>query len=161
MRKNIALLPYCIVCVFLDTAVFSRWNLFSLRPWMMLALTLSAAACFSLQAGMVLGILGGFCQDILCGTAFGITPALFLLAAVLLHIILKKNTVKPYVLFLFLTALALGYELLLALLAWVLGGRVSLYGLLYGALPRALLTGGAGLLLKKAFRPLLKGQVDL
>ena len=74
---------------------------------------------------------------------------------------LKKNTVKPYVLFLFLTALALGYELLLALLAWVLGGHVSLYGLLYGALPRALLTGGAGLLLKKAFRPLLKGQVDL
>ena len=91
MRKNIALLPYCIVCVFLDTAVFSRWNLFSLRPWMMLALTLSAAACFSLQAGMVLGILGGFWQDILCGTALGITPALFLLAAVLLHIMLKKK----------------------------------------------------------------------
>lgn len=160
MRRNISLIPYLILCLLLDTAVLPKWNLFGLRPWMMLALTLTATLCFSLQTGMVLGAIGGFCADILCGPALGLRPGLYLILAVILHVCTRKNTPKPYVLFALLTALAIAFEGVMALCGWVLGGHVSGYALLYGAVPRAALTGGVCLLLKRMCRPLLKGQLD-
>lgn len=160
MRRNISLIPYFILCLLLDTAVLPKWNLFGLRPWMVLALTLTATLCFSLQTGMVLGAMGGLCADLLCGPAVGLRPGLYLLLAVVLHLCTRKNTPKPYVLFALFAGLTLLFEGVMALCGWVLGGHVSLYALLYGAVPRALLTGGLCLLLKRLCRPLLKGQVD-
>lgn len=160
MRRNISLIPYALLCLLLDTAVWPKWNLFGLRPWMVLALTLALTAVFSLQMGMVFGAVCGLCADILCGPALGLRPGLYLLCAVVLHVCIRKNTPKPYVLFLLFCALAFAYEGVQALCGWILGGRVSLYALLYGAVPRALLTGAVGMLLKRMCRPLLKGQVD-
>lgn len=160
MRRNISLIPYLILCLLLDTAVLPKWNFFGIRPWMVLGLTLTATLCFSLQTGMVLGVIGGFCTDILCGPALGLRPGLYLVCTVILHLCTRKNTPKPYVLFALFVALTLAFEGIMALSGWVLGGHVTLYALAYGAIPRAVFTGCVCLLLKRLCRPLLKGQVD-
>ena len=78
-------------------------------------------------------------------------------------IVLRKVTVRAAdnVLYLYCLFLALAVEVLRALAARVIGMRFSfLNAVLYGALPRALLTGLWALLFMTIFKPLLKRQVD-
>ena len=65
------------------------------------------------------------------------------------------------VLGLYCLILAFAVELMRALAAWVIGMRFGfLDALVYGALPRALLTSLWALLFMALFKPLLKRQVD-
>ena len=130
IKRYAALIFSFVVALFLDTAVLPKWNLFDLVPFVMLAL-------------------------------IGLTPALCLLAAVAYEKLPKDIDTKPFILGLYCLLLALAVEVLRALAARIIGMRFSfLDAVLYGALPRALLTGLWALLFMAVFKPLLKRQVD-
>ncbi len=161
LRKHVTLFLFFGICLFLDTAVLPRWNLFKMVPFVMLALTLAADQVFSLQTAMVIGAFGGLFEDLLCENMIGLTPALCLLSAVVYEKLPKNSDTKPPILGLYCALLALAAEVLRALAAWVIGMRFGfLNAVLYGALPRALLTGLWALIFMAIFKPLLKRQVD-
>ncbi|MBQ6147024.1 MAG: hypothetical protein IJI82_08330 [Clostridia bacterium] len=161
LRKHVTLFLFFGICLFLDTAVLPRWNLFKMVPFVMLALTLAADQVFSLQTAMVIGAFGGLFEDLLCENMIGLTPALCLLSAVVYEKLPKNSDTKPPILGLYCALLALAAEVLRALAAWVIGMRFGfLSAVLYGALPRALLTGLWALIFMAIFKPLLKRQVD-
>ena len=145
----------------LDTAILPKWNLFHMVPFVMLALMLAAEQVFSLQAAIIIGALGGLFEDLLCENMIGLTPALCLLAAVAYDKLPKNSDTKPFILGLYCLLLAITVEVLRALAARIIGMRFSfLDAVLYGALPRALLTGLWALLFMAVFKPWLKRQVD-
>ena len=161
LKKYAALLLSFLAALLLDTAVLPKWNLFHLVPFVMLAVMLAAEHVFSLQDAILIGALGGLLEDILCENMIGLTSALCLVAAAILHGLVKDKDTKLILVALCIMALAFGVELLRALAAWVIGMRFPfMNSILYGMLPRALLTSLWGLLFMALFRPLLKGQVD-
>ena len=161
LKKHGALILSFVIALFLDTAVLPRWNLFSLVPFVMLALTLGTEQVFSLQTAILIGAFGGLFEDLLCENMIGLTPALCLLAAVAYEKLPKDSDTKPLILGFYCLVLALAVEILRALAAWVIGMRFSfLNAVLYGALPRAMLTGLWALAYMQLFKPLLKRQVD-
>ena len=161
LKKQAALAASFIAALFLDTAVLPRWNLFALVPFVMLALVFAAEQVFSLQNAIVIAALGGLFEDLLCENMIGLTPALCLLAAVAYEKLPKDSDTKPLILGLYCGGLALALEFMRALAAWVIGMRFGLwYEMLYGALPRALLTGMWALGAMALFKPLLRRQVD-
>ena len=161
LKKHVVLILSFLIALFLDTAVLPRWNLFRMVPFVMLALMLSAEQSFSLQTAILIGAFGGLFEDLLCENMIGLTPALCLLAAVAYAKLPKDSDTKPFVLGLFFLILAFAVELLRALAAWVIGMRFGFVNaVLYGMLPRALLTSLWALAFLVLFRPLLKRQVD-
>ena len=150
-----------LISLYLDTAVLPRWSLFSMIPFLMLAVTLAAQQVFSIQDAIVIAAFGGLFEDLLCENMIGLTPALLLLAAVVYEKLPKDSDTKPFILGFYFMILALAVEILRALVSRVIGMRFGfLNALLYGMLPRALLTGVCGLFYMTMFRPLLKRQVD-
>ncbi len=145
----------------LDTAILPKWNLFHMVPFVMLALMLAAEQVFSLQAAIIIGTLGGLFEDLLCENMIGLTPALCLLAAVAYDKLPKNSDTKPAILGLYCMLLAFALEIVRALASWVIGMRFGFVNaVLYGALPRALLTGLWALIGMALLKPLLKRQVD-
>ena len=160
-KKYSILVLSFLITMFLDTAVLPKWNLFHIVPFLMLAMTLAAEQVFSIQTAIVIGALGGLFEDLLCENMIGLTPALLLLAAVAYVKLPKDSDTKPVVLGLYFAILAFGVELMRALVSKVIGMRFDLLNaLLYGMLPRSLLTGLWGMLWMVLFKPLLKRQVD-
>ena len=160
-KRYAVLILSFVVALFLDTAVLPRWNLFQMVPFVMLALMLAAEHVFSLQDAIVIAALGGLVEDILCENMIGLTPALCLLAAVVYEKLPKDADTKKPILGIYCMALAFAVELLRALVSWVIGMRFGFAdAILYGMLPRALLTGLWALLFMAIFTPLLKRQVD-
>ncbi len=91
----------------------------------------------------------------------GLTPALCLLMAVAYDKLPKDSDTKPAILGLYCLLLAFVLEVMRALVAWVIGMRFGFVNtMLYGSLPRALLTGLWALMFMSIFKPLLKRQVD-
>ena len=91
----------------------------------------------------------------------GLTSALCLLVAVVYEKLPKNSDTKWPILGLYCLILAFAVEIMRALGAWVIGLRFGfMNAALYGALPRALLTGLWALLFMAIFKPLLKRQVD-
>ncbi len=161
LKKHFVLILSFVIALFLDTAVLPKWNLFGLVPFVMLAMMLAAEQVFSIQTAIVIGALGGLMEDLLCENMIGLTSALCLLAAVAYEKLPKDNDTKPLILWLYCSALAFAVEFMRALAAWIIGMRFSLWnGMLYGALPRGLLTGLWAMLGMALYRPLLKRQVD-
>ena len=161
IKRYAALIFSFVVALFLDTAVLPKWNLFDLVPFVMLALMLASQQVFSLQTAILIGTFGGLFEDLLCENMIGLTPALCLLAAVVYEKLPKDIDTKPFILGLYCLLLALAVEVLRALAARIIGMQFSfLDAVLYGALPRALLTGLWALLFMVVFKPLLKRQVD-
>ena len=160
-RKYAALIISFLIALFLDTAVLPAWNLFRMVPFVMLALMLATEQVFSLQAAILIGAFGGLFEALLCENMIGLTPALCLLAAVVYEKLPRSSDTKPLILGLYCLILALAVEIMRALAAWVIGMRFGFAeAVLYGALPRALLTGLWALMYMAIFRPLLKRQVD-
>ena len=161
LKRYAVLMVSFLIALFLDTAVLPKWNLFGMVPFVMLSLTLASEQVFSLQSAILIGAFGGLFEDLLCENMIGLTPALCLLAAVIYEKLPKDSDTKPFILGLYCLVLALAVETLRALVAWVIGMRFSFIdSVLYGALPRALLTGLWALLYMAIFKPLLKRQVD-
>ena len=160
-KKYSVLALALVISLFLDTAVLPKWNLFSMIPFLMLALTLASQQVFSMQTAMVIGALGGLAEDLLCENMIGLTPALLLLATMAYIKLPKDSDTKPIILGLYFAFLTFGVELLRACISWIIGMRFGfLNAILYGMLPRALLTGLWGLLYMSLFKPLLRRQVD-
>ena len=161
IRRYFVLILSFVVALFLDTAVLPKWNLFGMVPFVMLSLMLGVEQVFSLQTAILIGALGGLFEDLLCENMIGLTPALCLLAAVAYAKLPRGSDTKPILLYLYCLLLALGVETLRALVAWVIGMRFAfLSATLYGALPRAMLTGLWALAFMVLYKPLLKRQVD-
>lgn len=161
LKKYAALATAFLFSLMLDTAILPKWNLFHVVPFVMLALTLAAQQTFSLQTAIVIAAFGGLFEDLLCENMIGLTPALCLLAAVVYERLPRDRDAKAFLLWLYSAALAMAVEMLRAMVAWVIGMRFSfLNAMLYGALPRAVLTGLWALGYMALFKPLLKRQVD-
>ena len=161
LKKHAVLILSLVIALFLDTAVLPKWNLFSLVPFVMLALMLAAEQVFSIQTAILIGALGGLLEDLLCENMIGLTPALCLLAAVAYDKLPKNSDTKPAILGLYCMLLAFALEIVRALASWVIGMRFGFVNaVLYGALPRALLTGLWALIGMALLKPLLKRQVD-
>ena len=161
LKKHAALVFSFVAALFLDTAVLPKWNLFSMVPFVMLACMLAAEQVFSIQTAILIGALGGLMEDLLCENMIGLTSALCLLAAVVYEKLPKDSDTKPIILGLYCAVLAFAVDFLRALAAWVIGMRFAFWmEMLYGALPRALLTGLWALAGMALYKPLLKRQVD-
>ena len=161
LKRYAVLILSFVVALLLDTAILPKWNLFRMVPFVMLALMLATEQVFSLQAAIVIGALGGLFEDLLCENMIGLTPALCLLAAVAYAKLPKNSDTKPAILGLYCMLLAFALEIVRALASWVIGMRFGFANaVLYGALPRALLTGLWALFGMTIFKPLLKRQVD-
>ena len=161
LKKHAALVFSFVAALFLDTAVLTKWNLFSMVPFVMLACMLAAEQVFSIQTAILIGALGGLMEDLLCENMIGLTSALCLLAAVVYEKLPKDSDTKPIILGLYCAVLAFAVEFLRALAAWVIGMRFAFWmEMLYGALPRALLTGLWAMAGMALYKPLLKRQVD-
>lgn len=161
LKKHASLILSFLIALFLDTAVLPRWNLFHLVPFAMMALMLGAQQVFSIQTAILIGAFGGLFEDLLCENMIGLTPALLLLAAVAYEKLPKDSDTKRPILCLYCIILAFALEALRAFAAWVIGMRFDfLSSFLYGALPRAALTGLWALGYMAIFKPLLKRQVD-
>lgn len=161
MKKYASLILAFLIALVLDTAVLPKWNLFGMVPFVMLSLMLAAQQVFSIQTAILIGAFGGLFEDLLCESMIGLTPALCLLIAVAYELLPKDSDTKPLILLLYCAMLAFALETLRALVAYAIGMRFGwLNALLYGALPRALLTGLWALGAMALFKPLLKRQVD-
>ena len=161
LKRIFFLLLSCIVVLFLDTAVLPKWTLFHLVPFLMLALMLASEQVFSLQTAILIGAFGGLFEDLLCENMIGLTPALCLLAAVAYERLPKDSETKPFIIGTYCMILAFAVELLRAVAAYIIGMRFSFgNAILYGMLPRALLTSLWAMLFMALFKPLLKRQVD-
>ena len=161
LKRYAVLILSFVVALLLDTAILPKWNLFRMVPFVMLALMLATEQVFSLQAAIVIGALGGLFEDLLCENMIGLTPALCLLAAVAYAKLPKNSDTKPAILGLYCMLLAFALEIVRALASWVIGMRFGFVNaVLYGALPRALLTGLWALIGMALLKPLLKRQVD-
>ncbi len=161
LKKHVVLILSLIIALFLDTAVLPKWNMFSLVPFVILALMLAAEQVFSIQTAILIGAFGGLMEDLLCENMIGLTPALCLIAAVTYEKLPKDIDTKPVILGLYCGTIAFAVEFLRAIAAWVIGMRFAFWTeMLYGALPRALLTGLWALAGMALYKPLLKRQVD-
>lgn len=161
MKRYASLILAFLIALFLDTAVLPKWNLFGMVPFVMLSLMLAAQQVFSIQTAILIGAFGGLFEDLLCENMIGLTPALCLLVAVAYELLPKDSDTKPLILLLYCAMLAFALETLRALAAYAVGMRFGwLNALLYGALPRAMLTGLWALGAMALFKPLLKRQVD-
>lgn len=161
IKKHAALIVSFVIALFLDTAILPKWNLFNMAPFVMLALMLASEQIFSLQTAILIGAFGGLFEDLLCENMIGLTSALCLLVAVVYEKLPKNSDTKWPILGLYCLILAFAVEIMRALGAWVIGLRFGfMNAALYGALPRALLTGLWALLFMAIFKPLLKRQVD-
>ena len=160
-KKHAAIVISFLFALFLDTAVLPKWNLFGLVPFVMLALMLACEQVFSLQTGILVGALGGLIEDLIAENMIGLTPALCLFAAVAYEKMPRNSDTKALILGAYCMILAFALELARALIAYVIGMRFDLMNaMLYGVLPRALLTGAWALGYMALFKPLLKRQVD-
>ena len=160
-KRYFALVLSFVATLFLDTAVLPKWNMFSIVPFLMLAFMLAAQQVFSLQGAIVIGIMGGLFEDLLCENMIGLTPALLLLASVVYEKLPRDIDTKPIILCLYCASLAFLVEFLRAFLSWIIGMRFGFLNvMLYGMLPRALLTGIWFILYTAFLKPILKRQVD-
>jgi uncharacterized membrane protein YeiH len=150
-----------LLALILDTAILPKWNLFHMIPFVMLALMLAAEQVFSIQTAILIGAFGGLFEDMICENMIGLTPALMLLVAVAYEKLPKNSDTKAMVLLLYCVSLAFVLELMRALTAWIIGMRFGFVNaMVYGALPRSLLTGLWALGIMALFKPVLKRQVD-
>lgn len=161
LKKYAYLIVSFVIALFLDTAVLPKWNLFHIVPFVMLSLMLASEQVFSLQTAILIGAFGGLFEDLLCENMIGLTPALCLLTAVAYEKLPKNSDTKSAILGLYCLVLAFVLEIMRALVAWVIGMRFGFVNtILYGSLPRALLTGLWALMFMAIFKPILKRQVD-
>ena len=161
LKKYAVLIMSFVIALFLDTAVLPKWNLYSMVPFVMLALMFATEQVFSIQSAILIGAFGGLFEDLLCENMIGLTPALCLLAAVAYAKLPKDSDTKSLILGLYFMVLAFGVEFMRALVSWVIGMRFGFVNaMLYGMLPRALLTGVWALIGTFLFKPILKRQVD-
>ena len=150
-----------LIAFFMDTAVFPRWNLFHIVPFVMLALTLASEHVFSIQTSIIISSFGGLFEDLLCENIVGLTSAICLIAVVIYEKLPRDSETKPFILFLYYSLLASFVEIMRALVAIIIGMRFSfLNSILYGVVPRAILTGLIALTFVAFFKPLFKRQVD-
>ena len=161
LKKYAVLIVSFVIALFLDTAVLPKWNLFSMVPFVMLALMFATEQVFSLQYAILIGAFGGLFEDLLCENMIGLTPALCLLAAAAYAKLPKDSDTKPVILGLYCMVLAFGVEFMRAIVSRIIGMRFSFVNaILHGMLPRALLTGIWALAGIFLFKPMLKRQVD-
>lgn len=161
MKKNLLLIVLSVLFVFLDTAFFSFVNLYGIRPYAVISLALAATITFSIHSGMAIAAIGGFVIDFICNPYLGLTSALYLIALVLTHLFLRRNRPKALTLFLVLTTILTSLDMLLCLLSNMFGSNVNmLEAMLLHSLPCAGLTSALAMLFRRAFMPMLKGQLE-
>ncbi|MDD3400077.1 MAG: rod shape-determining protein MreD [Eubacteriales bacterium] len=161
MKKNIYLVLLSIVFLFLDTAFFDRINLYGIRPYMVLALALSATLTFSVQSGIIIAAVCGLVLDFIGNPYLGLTSALYLAAVVVCYVLVGRSNHKKLFVFLIMVTSLIAMDMLLWLLATIFGAVVNvLNALLLHAIPCAIITGGLTMLLNRCLSPLLKGQLE-
>ncbi len=160
LKKWIVWTVFTVVCIYLDTAVMNMLNLFGMRAYLVLALALGSAYAFSVQSGLVIAAVGGLVIDLISNTVLGLTPALYLIAVMLLSLWQNKDSSQKRI-FLFLKSAAVicGVCTMEWGLCRLFGSGASLRTLIVCAVPNALLTAALTLGFAVFFAALQKGQV--
>ncbi len=161
MNKKLTALVAMIVCMQLDSIVFTRLNLFDIRPDAMLAAAVSFGILQGPMFGAVYGAVGGLVMDLFFGTSLGLYGALYLVAGLCAGFFYKKfyadNLIVPAA-----AAAAAGFakDLILAIIKAASGAQFPFAGVfLRYILPCAILTGVLCALMHIAFKPQLARQV--
>lgn len=161
MNRKLTALVAILLCMFLDSIVFARINLFEIRPDAMLAATISYAILTGSFSGAVFGAAGGLLMDTLFGRSLGLYAMLYLIAGITAGYFYKKfyadNLIIPAA-----AAAAAGFikDLILAFLVFVGGARFGFAGILIRYIvPSALMTGLFCTLVHLVLKPALLTQV--
>lgn len=162
MIKRIFCLLGCFFIAFLlDTALLPRSIPYIIRPVIMLSLVLALSVSFSLWIAGAAAALGGLAEDLMCSEAVGLSPAMFLIAAVILSALLHKNTFKKGILYLVMAGLALLAEGVGAFFFRLFGaGFDGLYTYFFGGLGRSFATSACALLFISLFTQVKKGRIE-
>ncbi len=141
MKRYFALIPLTILALLLDCFVFTRVTFFGICPSMLTAVVLAACAITCVQDALVLGTIGGLLIDIFCNPYAGLTAAATLAAVATLHLFIRKNKPKQFVLFLYCCAAAAVREAIILLFSLIVGARFDfLRTILLQRLPSVILT---------------------
>ena len=157
---------FCLILSFLlafllDTALFPRLIPYAVRPAVMLALVLGLSASYSLWTAGACAALGGLAEDLLCSEAIGISSACYLIAAVILSSLLRKNTFKKGILYLIISGICMIAEGMKALFFRLYGARFDvLYTYLFGGLARSFTSAACALLFISLFIRIGKGRIE-
>lgn len=161
MNKKVVALITILLCMYLDSIVFTRINLFDIRPDAMLAATVSFAVITGSLSGAVFGAAGGFLMDVLFGQSLGLYAALYLIAGLCAGFFYKKfyadNLIVPAA-----AAAIAGFikDFILALILLISGAKFSFAGILLRyILPCALMSGMLCGLIHLMLKPTMARQV--
>lgn len=160
MRKNDRAACYAVIFIlfFLETTVFNMFEVWGVRPGLMLAATIFFAFNFGPVGGLEVGFASGVLKDIFSTTAFGVNAFSFLLVGFLSGF-LKNKLFKENFILQFLTVNAgvyLASGIYFLYLKEALSCDIGI-GLWKACAQKGLYTGLAGLglffVLGKAFKP--------
>lgn len=161
MNKKFVALITILLCMYLDSIVFTRIHLFDIRPDAMLAATVSFAVITGSLSGAVFGAAGGFLMDVLFGRSLGLYAALYMIAGLCAGFFYKKfyadNLIVPAA-----AAAIAGFvkDFILALILVIGGAKFSFAGILLRyILPCAVLSGMLCGMMRLTLKPLLERQV--
>ena len=162
MIKRVFCLLLCFMTAFLlDTALLPHLIPYAVRPSVMLAFVLALSVSFSLWTAGAAAAVGGLAEDLLCSEAIGLSSSSFIIAAVILSMLLHKNTFKKGILYLIMVGLALLSEGIGAFFFRLYGSEFDiLYTYVFGGLGRSLITSGCALLFVSLFTQLKKGRIE-
>ena len=161
MKRYGTLAAAALLLLLFDTAVLSAYNLFGIRPWLLLAAALAATIALNVQSGILVALIGGLVIDAIYNSYLGLTAACYLVSVGALYLFTRRNHPKA----LLLWALAAAAVLLPAPIEWLysyLAGAQfrALQTVLTVVLPNAVLTGLCVLPLSKLFDWAKKGHRD-
>ena len=161
MKRYGTLAAAALLLLLFDTAVLSAYNLFGIRPWLLLAAALAATVALNVQSGILVALIGGLVIDAICNSYLGLTAACYLVSVSALYLFTKRNHPKA----LLLWALASAAALLPAPIEWLYSYlRGAQYGglktLLTVVLPCAVATGLCVLPFRKLLDWSKKGHRD-
>lgn len=161
MNKKLTAFVAILLCMYLDSIVFARINLFEIRPDAMLAATVSFAVLTGSFSGAAFGAAGGLLMDTLFGRSLGLYAILYMIAGMTAGYFFKKfyadNLIVPAA-----AAAAAGFvkDLILAFLVFAGGARFGFAGILIRYIvPSALMTGLFCTLIHPVLKPALLTQV--
>lgn len=161
MNRRIIAFIAILLCLELDSTVFTRINIADIRPDAMLAATVSYAILEGSLPGALFGVSGGLLLDILFGQSLGLFGAFYMAAGLAAGFFYNKFYADNLIVPMAAAATACFLkDLLLALGKLVGGAAFPFAGLIVRyMLPCAILTGLLCALIHLLFKRLLVRQV--
>ncbi len=144
----------------IDTIIFTRIDLFGIRPDTLLILVVLFAILGGASRGVIAGVIGGLAVDVMLGVYVGLTPLLYLIVGVLAGLFYKRYYANNILLPAFVAgAGVILKEALTGLFLMLMGSRFNFALMMVRyVVPSALMSAGVSIPLFLLYRYLFARQ---